>query len=105
MDKSTMTISSQNFLTAKRGAIMAMTLTTALTMNANNYEDNQLLMTDGETLAYNQVICENTATQNKTYVLPQKKNFRERYKRISQTKWFKRTYKGKTLGEIITVEE
>lgn len=45
--------------------------------NASNYEDNQLLMTDGKTLAYNQVVCENTASQNKTYVLPQKKNFRE----------------------------
>lgn len=77
MDKSKMTISSQNFLTVKRREFTAKTLTTALTMNANNYEDNQLLMTDGKTLAYNQVICENTATQNKTYVLPQKKKFQK----------------------------
>lgn len=105
MDKSKMTISSQNFLTVKRGEFTAKTLTNALTMNANNYEDNQLLMTDGKTLAYNQVICENTATQNKTYVLPQKKNFRKRYKRISQTKWFKGTYNGKTLGEKIDIDD
>lgn len=103
MDKSKMTISSQNFLIVKRGEFTAKL--TVSTMNANNYEDNQLLMTDGKTLAYNQVICENAVTQNKTYILPQKKNFRKRCKRISQTKWFNGTYNGKTLGEKIDIDD
>lgn len=105
MDKSTMTTSSQNYLLTKRGALMAMSLTTALTINANSNYDCNPQMTDGKVLAYNVMSNENTTSPDNIYVLPEKKNFRERYKRISQTKWFQRTYENKTLGEIITIEE
>lgn len=34
-----------------------------------------------------------------------KKNFRELYKKFVQSKWFKRTYEDKPVGEIIKMEE
>lgn len=34
-----------------------------------------------------------------------KKNFKELYKKLVQTAWFKRVYENKSVGEIIKVEE
>jgi hypothetical protein len=34
-----------------------------------------------------------------------KKNFRERYKKISQSNWFKKTHLGMSIGEVITIDE
>ena len=34
-----------------------------------------------------------------------KKNFRELYKKLVQSRWFKKTYDDKSVGEIIKVEE
>lgn len=34
-----------------------------------------------------------------------KKNFRELYKKLVQSKWFKRIYEDKSVGEIIKIEE
>ena len=34
-----------------------------------------------------------------------KKNFRELYKKLVQSKWFKKTYEDKSVGEIIKMEE
>ena len=34
-----------------------------------------------------------------------KKNFKEFYKKLVQSKWFKRVYENKSVGEIIKVEE
>ena len=34
-----------------------------------------------------------------------KKNFKESYKKLVQSTWFKRIYENKSVGEIIEVEE
>ena len=34
-----------------------------------------------------------------------KKDFRERYKRISKSEWFKKAYDGKSIGEVIPIVE
>ena len=36
--------------------------------------------------------------------IPEKKNYRERYKRISQSATFKRVYHNKSIGDVISVE-
>lgn len=36
--------------------------------------------------------------------IPEKKNYRERYKRISQSATFKRIYHNKSIGDVISVE-
>lgn len=85
-------------------ALMAMTMT-ALSVNANASNLNHSLTANAYSFAYASSASETPILQDKTYLFPKKKNFRERYKRLSQSKWFKKTYNGKTLGEIITVEE
>lgn len=99
MDKTTMTKSSQSFY-----AFMAMTMT-ALSVNANACELNSDFTANACSFAYTSSASDEPILQDKIYLFPKKKNLRERYKRLSQSKWFKKTYKGKTLGEIITVEE
>lgn len=104
MDRLTITASSQNFYLAKRYTLMAMTMT-ALTVNANTGTLGQSSTQSGNILVYSNDTSVTPILQDKTYFFSKKKNFRERYKRISQSKWFKNTYNGKTLGEIMTVEE
>lgn len=102
MDKTTMTKSSQSFY-----AFMAMTMT-ALSVNANASELNSDFTANACSFAYTSSASsasDEPILQDKIYLFPKKKNLRERYKRLSQSKWFKKTYNGKTLGEIITVEE
>ena len=104
MDRFTTTASSQNFFLAKRYTLMAMTMT-ALTVSANTGTFSQSSTQSGNMLVYSNYTGVTPILQDKAYWFPKKKNFRERYKRISQSKWFKNTYNGKTLGEIMTVEE
>ena len=42
---------------------------------------------------------------DKKRVSIQKKNFRERYKRIAKSDWFKRTHSGMSMGEVISIDE
>lgn len=37
--------------------------------------------------------------------LPKNKNYKDRYKRISQLDWFKKAYSGRSLGDIIEVND
>lgn len=99
MDKTTMTKSSQSVY-----AFMAMTMT-ALSVNANACELNSGFTANAYSFAYTSSASDEPISQDKIYLFPKKKSFRDRYKRLSQSKWFKETYNGKTLGEIITVEE
>lgn len=99
MDKTTMTRSSQSVY-----ALMAMTMT-ALSVNANAHDLSHGLTASANPFVWTSSASETSISQDGAYVFPKKKNFRERYKRISQSKWFGNTYRGKTLGEIMTVEE
>lgn len=94
-----MTKSSQSFY-----ALMAMTMT-AFNVNANVGDFTHGLTANANSFAYIGSACETSIPQDKTYLFPKKKNFRERYKRLSQSKWFRNTYSGKTLGEVMAVEE
>ena len=42
---------------------------------------------------------------DKKNVYVQKKNFRERYRRIAKSEWFKRTHSDMSIGEVMSVEE
>lgn len=99
MDKTTMTKSSQSVY-----ALMAMTMT-ALSVNANAGNLSHSLSANEYSFAFANSASETSISQGTTYVFPKKKNYRDRYKRLSQSKWFENTYLGKTLGEIMTVEE
>ncbi|WP_317573360.1 hypothetical protein [Segatella copri] len=103
MDKTTMTVSSQSFF-AKKCALMAMTMT-ALTVNANPVDTGLGFAANGNSLAFCSFESNTQMQQDNIYLFPKKKNLRERYKRISQSNWFNSTYNGKTLGEILTIEE
>lgn len=85
-------------------AFMAMTMT-ALSVNANASGLSSDFTANAYSFAYTNSASDEPILQDKIYLFPKKRNFRERYKRLSQSKWFKKTYSGKTLGEIITVEE
>ena len=37
--------------------------------------------------------------------MPEKKDYRERYKRIAESEWFKKAYHNKSIGEIIPIED
>lgn len=103
MDRMTMTTSSQSFFLAKSSALMAMT---ALTINTNIGDlIFHNLTSNGNMLAYTSSASMTSSSQDKVYLFPKTRNFRERYRRLSHSKWFENTYHGKTLGEIAIVEE
>ena len=71
--------------------------------NATNLDNS--LSANGNYLSITSSACDIQKMPDATYYLPQKKDYRDRYKRLSKSKWFKNTYQGKSLGEIITIEE
>lgn len=101
-----MTASSQSFFLAKKSALMAMTMTAlTITVNVNADDMSRSVTSNGNFLAYTNSASVTPISQDKVYLFPKKKNFRARYRRLSKSEWFKNTYNGKTLGEILTVEE
>lgn len=104
MDGITMTSSSQSFWATKRSALMVMTMT-ALTVNANTGNLSQSLTPNGNSLPHVSYPSVIPVSQERVYKFPKKKDFRARYSRLAKSEWFKNIYNGKTLGEIITVEE
>lgn len=46
-----------------------------------------------------------TFDTDKTYSFTKKKNFRDRYKKIAQSEWFKNTHSGMSVGEVMVIEE
>ena len=45
-----------------------------------------------------------TSVQETRYVTPGKKNFREHYAHMVKSKWFKRAYDNKSVGDVIDVD-
>ena len=99
-----MTNSSQSFWSNKYG-VFAVTLTSAFSVNAFAQESIEEVSVDSRILI--QTELNYTATQDtvKTYSFSAKKNFRDRYKRIAQSEWFKKTHSGMSIGEVMTIEE
>ena len=83
----------------------ALVAVTALSVSANAGNLDWGLTAGVNSFAYTNHVCETSILQDRIYVFPKKKDFRERYKRLSQSKWFRNIYSGKSLGEIMTIEE
>lgn len=100
----TMTNSCQSFWLNRYG-IFAVSLASAFSANAlaqetwGGFSDDSLVSIQ---LEYNQT---ETLSSDKTYSFYSRKNFRERYKKISQSEWFKKTHFGMNIGEVMTIEE
>lgn len=98
----TTTNSCQNFRSGKYCAF-AVSLVSALSVNAIVHES-----TENSTYSVvTQIETNYTATlgTDKTYSSFKKKNFRDRYKKIAQSEWFKNTHSGMSIGEVMAIEE
>lgn len=98
----TRTNSCQNFRKNKYG-IFVISLASAFSVNAMAQEkkDNSIY---SNTIQIT-VSHKETIGTSKIYSFPTKKNFRDRYKRIAQSDWFKNTHCGMSIGEIEAIEE
>jgi 7-cyano-7-deazaguanine synthase in queuosine biosynthesis len=96
-----------------RNTICMATLTVAMAMFSSNIGASNDIYTFFDTDA-SQAIYPDTRSDNIRGIenqnivdvisIPEKKNYRERYKRISQSATFKRVYHNKSIGDVISVE-
>lgn len=105
MDNSTKTVSSQLTRISKYG-VMGVSFLTALTttsaLGGQIRKEDNILST--WTMPFNPGVAKTVSFSN-VYAFPKKKSYRNRYKRIAQTQWFKRTHENMSLGEIIACDE
>ena len=100
----TTTISSQKFWLNKYG-ILTVSLASAFSVNAMPKESADFFTADSGISIQMEMKYTETLCTDKTYTFSTKKNFRERYKRIAQSEWFKKTHSGMSIVEIMTIEE
>lgn len=99
-----MTNSSQSFWLNKYG-IFAVSLASAFSVNAFAQESKENISADSSILIQKVLNYTETLGTYKTYSYSKKKNFRDRYKRIAQSEWFKKTHSGMSIGEVMAIEE
>ena len=99
-----MTNSSQSFWLNKYG-VFALSLASAFSVNAFAQESTEDISADSCIPVQTELNYTETPGTDKTYSFSTKKNFRDRYKRIAQSEWFKKTHSGMSIGEIIAIEE
>ena len=99
----TSSVSSKSFWLNKYG-ILTVSLVSAFSANAMPVDCTEV-PTMEESISIQAELYTETFGTDKTYSFQTKKNFRERYKRISQSEWFKKTHSGMSIGEIMTIEE
>lgn len=100
----TTSVSSQSFWLNKYG-ILTLSFASAFSVNAMPKDStDSITIVSSITIQAEQRYTE-TVDKYKTYTFSTKKNFRERYKRIAQSEWFKRTHSGMSIGEVMLIEE
>lgn len=100
----TTTVSSQSFWLNKYG-ILTMSLASAFSVNAMPKDSTDSYTADNSIAIRAELRKAETLGTDKTYTFLTKKNFRERYKKIAQSEWFKKTHSGMSIGEIMTIDE
>ena len=100
----TRTNSSQGFWLNKYG-IFAISLASAFSVNAFAQDSTEDVSADSCISIQTDLNYIETFGINKTYSFSTKKSFRDRYKRIAQSEWFKKTHSGMSIGEVMTIEE
>lgn len=100
----TMTNSIQ-FLGSNKYGIFALTLASAFSVNVLAKESVDVNSADSSNLIRTELNFTETFSIDNTYSFSAKKNFRDRYKRIAQSDWFKKTHSGMSVGEVMTIEE
>lgn len=100
----TMTISSQSFWFNKY-SILTMSFATAFSVNAIAQDLSECSTINSCITIQTELISTESLGTDKTYSFPTKKNFRERYKKIAKSEWFRKTHSGMSAGEIMTIEE
>ena len=88
-----------------RHSVLAMSFVSALSVNATPQEPKTAITVDSGISIQIERKHFDTLGTDKVYVFTQKKNFRERYRRISKSEWFKRTHSGMSIGDVIFIEE
>ncbi len=105
MDNSTKTGSSQLARISKYGVVGVSFLTALTTTSAFGgqvFKEDHILST--WTTPSNFGIAK-TASLSNVYAFPSKRSYRDRYKKIAQSQWFKQTHENMSLGEIMGCEE
>lgn len=100
----TMTISSQSFWRNKY-SILTVSLASAFSANAMAQNLEEFPTVNSCITIQTDLISTKSLGTDKTYSFPTKKSFRERYKRIARSEWFRKTHLGMSVGEIMTIEE
>lgn len=97
-EQNTMTNSSQNSFLVVAALAGALSMTTTQSF-ARDEEHPSMSITMRQTYDYF-----STYVQETRYMNPNKKSFRERYTRMVNSEWFKKTYDNKSVGDIIEVD-
>lgn len=100
----TMSNSCQSFWLNKCG-IFAVSFASAFSANALAQERWDGFSDDSQVSIQSDYSYTETLGSDKTYSFYIRKNFRERYKKISRSEWFKKTHLGMNLGEVMTIED
>lgn len=100
----TTTVSSQSFWPNKY-SILTMSLASALSVNAMYKDSTNSFTADNSITIQTELRNAETLGTDKTYSFLTKKNFRERYKIIAQSEWFKKTHSGMSIGETMAIDE
>ncbi len=100
----TMTNSCQSFWLNKCG-IFALSLASTFSVNTFAQESIEVISYDNCFSLQTELNSTETFCVDKIYSFSTKKDYRERYKKIAQSEWFKKTHLEMSIGEIMTVEE
>ena len=100
----TRTHSTQSFWN-KRYGLFAISLASAFSVNSTAQGMTESLSVDSFVSIQAELNYTETLGTNKVYSFPAKKYLRERYRRIAQSEWFKKTHSGMSIGEVMTIEE
>lgn len=99
-------IKGSQYFWLNRHSVLAMSFfATAFTVNAKPKEPVIGSSDDSGFAIHVEYSIHDTLGTDKIYAFVQKKNFRERYKRIAKSEWFRKTHSGMSIGEVMSIEE
>lgn len=88
-------------------AVMSATILTMLggnTLSIYAGNDNCLSVQGIEHFSYAKLNLDTTSPKS-TYVFPRERNYREKYKKMVQSEWYKSTYHNKSVGDLMRIED
>lgn len=86
-------------------SLASATLLTTLAMNvsASGWDSNHQITLQSAEITHCTSL--DTAFPRRNYVFPKQKNYREMYKNMVATEWYKQAYHNRSVGDLIRVED